>query len=373
MEIIIGGDLVPTLSNISLFEEGDITTLLGVELLSLWNSVDFRVFNLEVPLTDNRTPIEKCGPSLFSPISVINGIKAMNPSLVLLANNHILDQGKCGFDSTKKILNKYDIPFVGAGDNIYEASRPFIINKDNMKIGIYACTEHEFTIATENSPGANLFDPFESLDHIIKLKNECNYVIVIYHGGKEHYRYPSPYLQKVCRKIAQKGADLVICQHSHCIGAYEQIGESRIIYGQGNLLFDYSENEFWQTSLLIRIRISNKFEIDYIPIKKYGKCIKLAFGKTSEDILKTFYQRSSDILKPGFIQQKYEEFAGKELFKYFRYFAGYGKWLSRIDRLLMKGLLIKLKYKKNQLQIIQNIIECEAHKELIIAGLKNKK
>ena len=69
-----------------------------------------------------------------------------------------------------------------------------------MKIGIYACAENEFTIATDTTAGANPFDPFESLDHIQNLKRSCDYVIVLYHGGKEHYRYPSPYLQKFVGK-----------------------------------------------------------------------------------------------------------------------------------------------------------------------------
>lgn len=51
-------------------------------------------FNLEVPLTDKEEPIPKCGPNLVTHIITINGIKALNPSLIALANNHILDQGE---------------------------------------------------------------------------------------------------------------------------------------------------------------------------------------------------------------------------------------------------------------------------------------
>src|SRR5699024_1436352 len=111
-------------------------------------------------------------------------------------------------------------------------------------------------------PGANPFDPLESFDHIQELKSKCDYVIVLYHGGKERYRYPSPYLQKVCRKFAQKGADLIVCQHSHCIGAYEEFEGSTIIYGQGNFIFNTLNNEFWNTSLLIKVEITNEIYIN---------------------------------------------------------------------------------------------------------------
>jgi poly-gamma-glutamate synthesis protein (capsule biosynthesis protein) len=200
VQLIIGGDLVPTQSNIDLFSNGDTNTLFGEELLSLWNASDLRIFNLEVPITDKIDPITKYGPHLIAPTSTIKGIKALNPTLITMANNHILDQGSQGLKSTEDILNRNDIPFIGAGNNLNEANKPYVIQRDGLKIGVYACAEHEFSIATENTPGANPFDPLESLDHIAALKAKCDYVIVLHHGGKEHYRYPSPYLQKVCRK-----------------------------------------------------------------------------------------------------------------------------------------------------------------------------
>ena len=223
MHLIIGGDLAPTQSNLDLVNNSAVSTLLGEELLSLWKAADIRVFNLEVPLADQENPIPKCGPNLIAPTNSVKGIKALNPSLLTLANNHILDQGQQGLKSTKETLYKNEIPFVGVGDNLTEATKPFIFRRDKLKIGVYACAEHEFSVATENTPGANPFDLLNSLDHLQNLKAECDYVIVLYHGGKEYYRYPSPNLQKVCRKMTQKGADLVICQHSHCIGCYEDL------------------------------------------------------------------------------------------------------------------------------------------------------
>jgi poly-gamma-glutamate synthesis protein (capsule biosynthesis protein) len=373
MQLIIGGDLVPTPSNIDLFSHGDINTLFGEELLSLWNASDLRIFNLEVPITDKQDPLTKCGPHLIAPTSTIKGIKALNPTLITMANNHILDQGSQGLKSTEDILNRNNIPFIGAGKNLNEANKPYVIQIDGLKIGVYACAEHEFTIATENTPGANPFDPLESLDHIVTLKAECDYVIVLYHGGKEHYRYPSPYLQKVCRKMAQKGADLVVCQHSHCIGCYEEYNGSTLIYGQGNFLFDDSDSEFWQTSLLTKVSICDKLQIDYVPIVKAMNGVRLADGNTTEDLLVAFHQRSREILKPGFVEQRYRQFATDNYLSYVRQFSAFGKWLSRIDRWLLNGMLAKRKYNKSQSLAIQNFIECEAHRELVLAGLQGDK
>lgn len=372
MELLIGADLVPTKSNIDLFNCGDINSLLGPKLWELWKSADMRIFNLEVPLINEEYPIDKCGPNLIAPLSTVNGIKALNPTLITLANNHILDHGIEGLLSTQDILSATEIPFVGAGRNISEASKPYIINYQELKIGIYSCAEHEFTIATNKSPGANPFDPLESFEHISDLKKECDYVIVLYHGGKEHYRYPSPYLQRVCRKMAQKGADLVICQHSHCIGCLERYDETSIIYGQGNFIFDLSDSEFWNTSLLIRLSIKEGFNIEYIPIVKEKGGIRLADDSKATQILNEFYRRSDEILEDEFIEENYKAFAIENVKQYLRGFSGLGKWISRIDRKLLNDMLLRKGYDINKLLMIQNFIECEAHRELLIEGLKNK-
>ncbi len=370
MNFIIAGDLVPTNRNIDLFRNADIDTLLGEDLLEKWNSADVRMFNLEAPLADKSTPIDKWGPNLIAPTSTVKGIKALNPSLITLANNHIMDQGEEGFISTVDILNENKIPFVGVGDSLREANKPYILTKDGLKIGIYACAEHEFSIAGKNSSGANPFDPLESLDHINALKQKCDYVIVLYHGGKEHYRYPSPYLQKVCRKMVEKGADLVVCQHSHCIGCYETYNNSTIVYGQGNFIFNQLDNEYWNSGLLIEVDIGFDVEIDYIPFITTKQGVTLVTGPKKAELLNGFHQRSHEIMNKGFVEEKYKEFAAAKTDFYLRKFSGSGKWISRIDRYLFNGKLLNKMYDKSKLLAMQNYIECEAHKELVLAGLK---
>ena len=44
--------------------------------------------------------------------------------------------------------------------------------------------------------------------------------------------------------------------------------------------------------------------------------------------------------------------------------------MSKIDRYLLKGLLLRLKYNKAQLLALQNYIECEAHREVLLEALR---
>lgn len=373
MSILIGADIVPTKSNIEQFNKGEAAFLVGSEILKILNDADYRIFNLEVPLTDVCSPIDKCGPNLIAPTSTINGYKSIGVDFVTLANNHIMDQGEQGLLSTCDLLRKNNIAYCGVGDNLNLAKVPYVFEISGKKIGIYACAEHEFSIATENSVGANPFDPLESFDHVSSLKQEVDYVIVLYHGGKEHYRYPSPNLQRVCRKFVKSGADLVVCQHSHCIGCEEKYLDGTIVYGQGNFLFDDSESEFWQTSLLIRI--DDNFQVSYIPLVKNGNNVQIASATASDRILKDFFARSEEIKRAGEIEKKYSEFAKKMIDDYLFRISGMGKSfafrvLNKITRRKYGRWKLKRIFGKQQFLSVQNVLECEAHRELFEEGLK---
>lgn len=373
MKILIGADLVPTDSNAALFAEGNAEALVGQELLTEIRSADYRIFNLEVPLTDEKMPIDKCGPALIAPTETVAGYKALGADLLTLGNNHILDQGGKGLESTVSVLKSQGISYVGAGENLQEAAKPFILEKEGKRIGIYACAEHEFTIAGENTPGANPFDPLESLDHVQQLKTQCDHVIVLYHGGKEYYRYPSPELQRICHKLVQKGADLVVCQHSHCVGCQEKYLDGTIVYGQGNFLFDRKINDCWDTGMLVCL--ADDFRLSYIPVVRHENGVRLAGDQQAEEILKDFDQRSEQIKQPGFVQENYLQYAETMQVRYLAALGGVnlrgfffrlankltgGKWQSKY---------LAKKYSKTKKLAIQNFIECEAHRELLLQGL----
>lgn len=371
MDIIISGDLFPTSINHKVFSSGLTHELLSYDLNGIWNQADERICNLEGPLVDAAYPIIKNGPNLIAPTDTIIGIKALNISLITLANNHILDQGDIGLFSTISIIEKNGISYVGAGADIAQSSKAHIFEKDGIRIGVYACAEHEFTIASENTAGANPFDPLESLDHIQSLKSKCNYVVVLHHGGKEHYRYPSPKLQRVTRKMVNKGADVVVCQHSHCVGCYEKYQNGTIIYGQGNFIFNKYDNEYWNNGLLIKLHFGDKVSVDYIPIIKTKIGAKLAIGDEADAILEGFFTRSKEIINRNVLEERYTEFAKLHLVYYLRNISGFGKLINWLDKHCLGDQLQKWRYSKAKLLAIQNYIECEAHSELLVNGISD--
>lgn len=379
--IIIGADLVPTKSNVKEFEKGMSANLIGDEIAKIINDSDFSCFNLETPLINgNEGCIDKWGPCIGAPVSTVFGIKSLNIDFLTLANNHIMDYGVEGLQSTIEALNTVGIQYSGIGCNLDEAKRMFYTFVKGMKVGIYCCAEHEFSIATEHNAGVNPFNPMNSFDDVelSKEKDKADFVIVLYHGGKEHYRYPSPQLQKICRKFIEKGADLIVCQHSHCIGCKEEYKGGTIVYGQGNFIFDYGEtNECWESAVLIDINIMNNSRtIDYIPIIRKGNGICLAKNKDADDIIDSFNVRSNEILNPQFIYKNYQEYVEKLRSVYLGAFLGHKSFFFRgINRITNGTLLrkkIKFLYRKKEILCLRNFIECEAHRELILTLLRER-
>lgn len=371
----IGADLVPTDINKTLFENGNGEAFVGKELYENLKQSDLNVFNLEVPLTDIETPIVKFGNNLIAPTKTINGYKALEPLFLTLANNHSLDQGVEGLTTTLNLLKQHKIAHAGAGANLKEAKKPFIFEKDDIRIGFYLCTENEFTMATCHTMGANPFDVLESFDEVKVLKAQCDYVIVLYHGGKEFYRYPSPMLQRYCRKFVDSGANLVICQHNHCVGSREDYQGGTIIYGQGNFIFNsdfyVNHQEFVKDAILVTIDVTkDNFVVSELPIRRTDNGTRLATEVEATETLEAYRKRSEEIKDPHFVTQAYKAFADTHVKRYLREFLGRSFIVRTINALLGRKL-VELILGKTSYLAIQNYLECEAHHELFLRGIKN--
>lgn len=376
MSILIGADIVPTKTNTSLFESGDVMSLVGSELFNILMNADYRIFNLETPITDKRSPIIKNGANFIASTKCIVGIREMRIDLLSLANNHIMDQGPEGLTSTIDCIKNNGIAFLGVGKDLFEAKKTFQFDINGKRIGVYSCTEHEYSTSGINSMGANPFDCLESFDHIEELSKTSDYTIVLYHGGKEYYRYPSPNLRKVCRRMIEKGANLVICQHSHCVGCEENYGCGKIVYGQGNFIFDCDDNECFQNGLLVEI--TEEFQVQYIPFVKHNNGVCLAREYAAKEIMEGFYKRSAEIKSEQFVRDSFNALSDKMFDNYMYLALGYKS--SLVFRFLNKVLgpgfvawFMKSRIRKINLIAFQNIVECETHREFLIQGIKSRR
>lgn len=328
-KLLIGGDLLPSGANIPLFEEGNTQQLFGDELCRLFAEADFSIVNLEGPLTDATEQQEKAGPVLKAPSRCVNGLKALGVSAVGLANNHITDYGQTGYVEAIASLESCGIEHVGSGTQMGGVKSNLMVTLGNHKVCIYAVSEKFFNAPGEHCAGANLYDEYLVCNEIRQLRTTCDYLIVLYHGGAEYFQYPTPMVRKRCHRMADCGADLIVTQHTHCIGCEEYYGSAYILHGQGNFLFARQKRfpHLTKEGLLLELDFVEK---DVTIVKHHVRIVNDVIRMDNEWDEAGFIQRSHDINDEAMIIQKYRELKVSEIMDKFLLAAQGTSLLSKI-------------------------------------------
>lgn len=370
IQIAILGDINTDWGWRNCFDAEDAATVFGDVLPALKNC-DYAVANLELPLTNSNEASVKTGPCLRGKPADIRVLKQAGISAVSLANNHILDFGAQGLLDTLAAAKSEDFSTFGAGKNAEEAAKPLFVEIKGWKIGFQSFAEEEFNIAYENTPGANLFDPYYSLNQIRHTKKQCDYLVVLYHGGIEHYEYPSLLLQKKCRAMVRAGADLVLCQHSHCIGTEETYEGATILYGQGNAIFGRRNKLRWDTGLLVTVDLTEESKtVSYRVFEAGQNGISFVSGERNAARLQKLAVQSDCLNDPIELKSKWDAFCKEQAPEYLPELFGWGRVGGKLNRML-KGKPIKHLISRKQKMITMNLVRCDAHRDVVQTILEN--
>lgn len=342
--------------------------------------VDYSVVNLEAPIVDSSgvyKPIVKCGPSLCSPLGMIGAIQYIGFDMCALANNHILDYGEDGLRNTLFLLSNNNIDHLGAGKNIEDSFSILYKKIENKIFAFINCCEEEFSIATCSSYGAAPMDVVRLYYLIGEAKSKSDYVILITHGGVEHYNYPTPYIQDKYRLFIDFGANLIVNTHQHCISGYEYYNNGLIIYGLGNFCFDKGHflNENWNTGFISIIDFQdNKLHLSLVPITHNNDIpgVYLLDKHNSQCVMSRVAGLNSVIENRESLEKIYNDFLKETNHSYSIALHPFKSRL--IDSLAVRGLIPCL-FSKSKLLFLLDMFTCSSHRERFkyyIRSLLNK-
>ena len=102
--------------------------------------------------------------------------------------------------------------------------------------------------------------------------------------------------------------------------------------------------------------------------------VREATGEEREEILSGFLARSEEIKSPDFVEDRYARFAREMEHDYlFRFSGRLSKvFLFRILNKLTSYRFLKLFYQDRYRASIENVLECEAHRELAAKALRGR-
>ncbi len=372
MKLLISGDFCPVFRCVDLLEQGQYDKLLG-QVQQIIKQADYSMVNLECPVTIGKsTPIPKCGPNLSTSVKAVELLNYAGFKAVTLANNHFLDYGEAGVKDTLATLEINGINYVGGGINLSEASKTMVIDGDSGKIAIINCCEHEFSIATEKAPGSNPLNPVQQWYAIKEAKRQAGFVVVIVHGGHEHYQLPSPRMQETYRFFIDCGADAVVNHHQHCYSGYEYYKGRPIVYGLGNFLFDWEgrRDAAWNEGYMAMLSLTdNKVNLETIPYKQCGETPNVVPLTDRSHFDDSISKLNAIIAEQELLKSKHIEWMAKSTRTYRSSLIPYSN--RYMKALNSRGLLPSF-ITQERVERFINYIDCESHRESMLYMLNSE-
>lgn len=209
---------------------------------NIWKDSDYVSGNLECALLDNPDEFEKNDKEIHinAETKSVNVLKDNGFTLINLANNHLADFCADGVVSTVNTLKKAGLKYVGAGENITEASKYDIQEVNGVKIATVSVSDivpKNFS-ATDSKAGILSTKTSAYYNAVREASQVADLVVVNIHWGVEYALNQSERQEELAKNLINFGADIVIGSHPHVLQPVEKYKDGIIFYSMGNFVFD---------------------------------------------------------------------------------------------------------------------------------------
>lgn len=378
MKILVAGDFCLSGRALSMTAENISHSLAAV--VPYLRDSDYNIVNLECSVSnDVSTPITKVGPHLHSDSSVLYGLYKCGFRCVALANNHFADYGGRAVLDSLHHIDTAGLDRVGAGKDLTAAKEVLYASVGDKCLAIINCCEHEFTVATKSQAGCNPLNPIQQYYAIQEAKAKADYVLLIVHGGSEHYSLPTPRMQETYRFFVDAGVDAVVNCHQHCYSGYEIYKQKPIIYGLGNFFFDMNNApSSWNDGYFVRIDFANKIEFQVYPYVQCKESPIIRFMDAGERELfdKKIMQLNDVIADEDRIRAHFSQLVIEREREYIGALEGSRtKWerlVQRIKRIINIQKPGKVVLTNQIIPLLRSLFRCESHRDIISMILDNR-
>ncbi len=281
LEIIFGGDIDfgdryhlhknGHVKNCILKEKGYANSFDSIS--PLLHSTELLVANLETPISGQieKNPLEGKKKYLHwcQAEEAVAVLEKFDFDYLSLANNHSLDQGIAGIETTFNHLTTANIEYFGAGKTADEASKPMIIEDEITGRKLYILGGFQYRskyrrvydfYATADKTGVNKWTKKEAERQIKQIKetDPTGFIIAFPHWG-ENYKWKDEKQEALGAVLIDAGADLVIGHGTHKFQEIEQVKGKWIFYNLGNLVMNstgrYEQENAMPYSFILKLKL----------------------------------------------------------------------------------------------------------------------
>ena len=227
-------------------------------------------------------------PTFNTPEILAQDLKELGIDVVSTANNHSLDTGYKGIESTIDYLDEAGILHTGTYKSVEDQENIVIKEVNGLKFAFLA-----YTYGTNGIPGPsgreyciNLIDKELIKRHLDLAKNlKPDVICVNMHWGIEYQNSPNAEQEELANFLFENGVDIILGSHPHVLQKMEskeillsngELKNGFVIYSLGNFMSGQTKANT-RNSIILKLDIIKdgstgnlRFEnIDYIPIYTY--------------------------------------------------------------------------------------------------------
>lgn len=202
---------------------------------------DYVIGNLETPFSAAKKTHGAKSAYICADSQSVSILKQLHINAVTLANNHMFDYGKEGYELTKKLLDNNGIEWFGSEGK--ELQLELYGNK--IAFAGYCCyTTNPLCCVKYGDYGVNAYNFVNAKEFITKKTSDGFLPVIAVHAGLEHVNYPSLEHVRAARQLASAGSYIYYGHHPHVIQGVEEYHGSLIAHSLGNFCFDdvYTDN-----------------------------------------------------------------------------------------------------------------------------------
>lgn len=201
------------------------------------------VINLESPISNDGNPIPG-KINLNVKKNFLRNIFSTNLICACLGNNHILDYGVKGLNSTIEELKKINVDYFGLVDKNTNNYNSHIIEFNKIKIAFISavCGTTSPITQLDNVTYLNLLNLSEIEQQIVRIREHVDRIVVYLHWGMEESSYPTSEDIIIARKLIEAGTDIIIGSHAHAPQPIEKYKNGIVAYNLGNFIMPELKN-----------------------------------------------------------------------------------------------------------------------------------
>lgn len=264
LSIVFGGDVMQHLPQVTaahrdtLFDYAECFRYIRPFL----DSADLVIFNFETTVSpDGRYS----GYPLFaSPAALADALRDCGVNAVVMANNHVMDRGRAGFEATLAALDDAGIKHTGVfrDSTQFFCNNPLFLEKNGFRLALLNYTYGTNGMPVPQGVIVNRIDTTRIAADLQRIDRALtDHIIIFFHWGDEYSMRPNREQQELSRWCHAQGVDFVIGSHPHVLQPLEPVTDTGgrltglTAYSLGNLVSNQRQRHT-DGGMLLRVDIS---------------------------------------------------------------------------------------------------------------------